>query len=105
MFWPHPRALRYITHGIIVPLKCTYPEQYLGHRFLHCLCEGPQVVVQRCVHHAGVHGVNYHWETTGHQLLLQVVGEEDQSQFALGVGTMGTVVFPGDREGRGRPYH
>lgn len=82
-----------------------YPEQYLGHRFLHCLCEGPQVVVQRCVHHAGVHGVNYHWETTGHQLLLQVVGEEDQSQFALGVGTMGTVVFPGDREGRGRHYH
>ena len=82
-------------------VKCRYPEQYLGHGFLHRLCEGPQVVVQRRVHHAGVHGVNCHRGTASHQLLLQVVGEEDQGQFALGVGTMGTVAFPGDGEGEG----
>ncbi len=75
-----------------------YPEQYLGHWFLQGLCEAPQVVVQRCVHHARVHGVDGHWEATGRQLLLQVVGEEDQSQFALGVSTVRTVAFPEDRE-------
>lgn len=78
-----------------------YPEQYLGHWFLHCLREAPQVVVQRRVHHAGVHGVDGHREAAGCQLLLQVVGEEDQSQLALGVGTMGTVAYPGDREREG----
>lgn len=87
----------------IEPVFKMYPEQCLGHRFLHCLCEAPQVAVQRRVHHAGVHGVHGHGEAAGRQLLLQVVGEEDQSQFALGVGTMGTVVGPGDRERGGAP--
>lgn len=77
----------------------TYPEQYLGHRLLERLREGPQVVVQCRVHHAGVHSVDDHWEAAGCQLRLQVVGEEDQSQFALRVGTMGTVADPGDRRG------
>lgn len=78
-----------------------YPEQYLGHWFLHRLCKAPQVVVQRCVHHAGVHGVDSHWKVAGCQLLLQVVGEEDQSQFALRVGAMGTVARPRHRGGGG----
>lgn len=80
-----------------------YPEQYLGNWFLQGLCEAPQVVVQRRVHHAGVHGVDGHREAAGSQLLLQVVGEEDQSQFALGVGTMGTVADPG--EGGDKPKY
>lgn len=80
-----------------------YPEQYLGHWFLHGLRETPQVVVQRRVHHAGVHGVDDHREAAGRQLLLQVVGEEDQGQFALRVGTVGTVADPGDG-GKSRFY-
>lgn len=71
-----------------------YPEQYLSHWFLQCLCETPQVVVQCCVHHAGVHGVHGHRKAAGGQLLLEVVAEEDQSQFALGVGAVGTVADP-----------
>lgn len=72
----------------------TYPEQCLGHRLLHGLRQAPQVVVQRRVHHAGVHGVHRHRETAGRQLLLQVVCEEDQGQFALGVSGVGAVADP-----------
>lgn len=83
-----------------------YPEQYLGHRLLHRLSEAPQVVVERRVHHAGVYGVDDHREAAGRQLLLQVVGEEDQSQFALGVGPVGAVADPRDGDGeRGRCQH
>lgn len=73
-----------------------YPEQYLGHRLLCRLREAPQVVVERGVDHAGVYGVDDHWEPTSSHLLLQVVGEENQRQFALRVCTMGTVTLPAD---------
>lgn len=73
-----------------------YPEQYLCHGLLCCLREAPQVVVQCRVHHAGVHGVGGHREPPGAQLLLQVVGEENQRQFALSVSAMGTVMFPAE---------
>lgn len=74
-----------------------YPEEYLGHGLLCRLREAPQVVVERCVHHAGVHGVDDHREATGRQLLLQVVGEQNQRQFALSISAMGAVPLPADR--------
>lgn len=75
----------------------SYPEKHLCHGLLCCLRKAPQVVVQRRVHHAGVHGGDGDWEAPSAQLLLQVVGEEDQAQFALGVSAVGTVAFPADR--------
>lgn len=62
-----------------MPKKESHPEQNLGNGLLHCLCEAPQVVVQCCVHHTGVHSIDGHWKATHCQLLLQIVGEEDQS--------------------------
>lgn len=73
-----------------------YPEQYLCHGLLCCLREAPQVVVQCRVHHSGVYGVDGHREPAGSQLLLQVVGEENQRQFALSVSAVGAVAFPAD---------
>lgn len=73
----------------------TYPEQNLGHGLLHRLCQAPQIVIKCCVHHAGIHSVDGHWKATGCQLLLEVIGEEDQAELALGVGAMGTVADPG----------
>lgn len=86
------------TYGLVN--RTTYPEQRLGHRLLHCLREGPKVVIQRRVHHARVHSVDGHRGTGGCQLLLKVVGEEDQSQLTLGVGPVGTVANPRDEKGR-----
>lgn len=76
-----------------------YPEKHFRHRFLHGLCKDPQVVIQCCIHHTRVHSINGHWEAASCQLLLKVVGEEHQSQFALCVGTMGTIAHPGDKDG------
>lgn len=77
-----------------------YPEQNLGHGLLHCLRKAPQIVVKCRVYHAGVHRIDSHRKSTGCQLLLEVVGEEDQPKLALGVGPMGTVADPGEQKGR-----
>jgi len=54
-------------------------------------------VVQRCVHHVGVHGVGREVEAAGRRPLLQAPGKQHQCHLALGVGAVRAVAPPGGR--------
>lgn len=80
-----------------------YLEEQFCERFLGQLCRARQIVIQGCVHHAWVHCVNCYRVTSDPQLVLQVVGEQQQGQFTLGVCTMSTVTHPvQERESGGK---
>lgn len=71
-----------------------YPEEQFSKRLLGQLGRATQIVIQGCVHHAWVHCINRYIVSFGPQLVLQVVGEQQQGQFTLGICTMGTITHP-----------
>lgn len=71
-----------------------YPEKQFSKRLLGQLSRAAQIVIQGCVHHAWVHCINSYWSTFGPQLVLKMVGEQQQGQFTLSICTMCTITFP-----------
>lgn len=68
-----------------------YPEEQFSKRLLGHLGWTTQIVIQGRVHHAGVHRIHRHGVCSDQQLLLQVVGEQQQGQFTLSICSMGTI--------------
>lgn len=71
-----------------------YPEKQFCKWPLGQLSWAAQIVIQGGVHHAWVHCINRYWIRFGPQLVLQVVGKQQQGQFTLGICTMGTITLP-----------